>query len=166
MNGPTAVPLSMLSTYIIGQQTGLTYLWNATNGIIASGQGTNMVQVSWGATAGIGIVKVKLTSAAGCVDSTVLNVQIGSTGVQTLGQSFPFKLYPNPSNNLITISSGKQNLKGAAIKIYDMIGKLVLSEIAKTDNSVELSILHLANGTYLLEVEKDGEISRTKLLKE
>ncbi len=166
MNGPTAVPLSTLSTYIIGQQTGLTYLWNATNGIIATGQGTNMAQVSWGASAGTGMVKVKVTSAVGCIDSTILNVTIGSTNISNIGHSLSCSIYPNPVKDELIISTN-QKLNGAHIIITDMIGRKMLEEtITNTNNKHSILVSELKTGAYILSIQKDGESSRIKFVKE
>lgn len=166
INGPVNVQPGASSGYIIGQQTGMTYLWSATGGIIASGQGTNTGQVSWGATPGKGVVKVKLTSTAGCIDSSELSVTINSAGINSVDRSFPYQLYPNPTNDMINIRAGKQSLKGATVSIFDMLGRIVLTQQIKSDISVELSIADLNPGTYFVEVEKEGQISRAKLLKE
>jgi hypothetical protein len=146
MNGPTNVTLSAISTYIIGQQTGLTYLWNATNGIIATGQGTNMAQVSWGATAGTGMVKVKVTSALGCNDSTMLNVTIGSTNILSASPIVnALKVYPNPASTLLHIDLEKPGYYTA--KLSSVSGQSIISP---TTGTIDISAL--ANGVYILSI--------------
>ena len=146
MNGPTAVGLNALSTYIIGQQTGLTYLWNVSKGIVANGQGTNMAQVSWGVTAGTGIVKVKVTNAAGCVDSAMLNITIGSTSVSNASPTVnALKVYPNPASTILHIDLEKPGYYTA--KLSSVTGQSIISP---TTGIVDISTL--ANGVYILTI--------------
>ena len=166
MNGPTTVPTSALSTYLIAQQTGATTAWTATNGIVVGGQGTNIAQVSWGATAGAGMVKVKVTSAAGCVDSAQLNVTIGSTNISSIGQALSCIIYPNPAKDELIISTN-QKLNGAHIIITDMIGRKMLEEnITSATNEHTILVSELKSGAYILSIQKEGETSRIKFVKE
>ena len=166
MNGPTTVPTSALSTYLVAQQTGATIAWTATNGIVVGGQATNIAQVSWGATAGAGMVKVKVTSAAGCVDSAMLNVTIGSTNISTIGQALLCTVYPNPAKDELIISTN-QKLNGAHIIITDMIGRKMLEENVKNANNEHTVLVNeLKTGAYILSIQKEGETSRIKFVKE
>jgi len=153
MNGPTTVATNALATYIVGQQTGFTYVWSATNGLIATGQGTNVAQVSWGASAGTGIVKVKATSSAGCVDSTLLNVAIGSTGVSEASQVLRFNIYPNPATNNITIDFPSYNLQGEeyVVRIANILGKLMYeNNLQGHITSIDASAF--GNGVHILTI--------------
>jgi hypothetical protein len=146
MNGPTNVALNALSTYLIAQQTGATMAWTASNGIVVGGQGTNIAQVSWGATAGLGIVKVKVTSAAGCIDSTILDVTIGSTNISSISSTVnALKVYPNPASTLLHIDLEKPGYYTA--KLSSVAGQSVISPTTGT-----IDIAALANGVYILTI--------------
>jgi hypothetical protein len=146
MNGPTNVALNALSTYLIAQQTGATMAWTASNGIVVGGQGTNIAQVSWGATAGLGIVKVKVTSAAGCIDSTILDVTIGSTNISSISSTVnSLKVYPNPASTLLHIDFEKPGYYTAKLSSVD--GQSVISPTTGT-----IDIAALANGVYILTI--------------
>ena len=70
------------STYTCDNTAGSTYNWSVSNGVIASGQGTNSVSILWGAE-GVGSVSVVETTADGCVGNTVIydvNVQCVVSG--------------------------------------------------------------------------------------
>jgi hypothetical protein len=70
------------STYTCDNTVGSTYNWTVSNGVIASGQGTNSVSILWGAE-GIGSVSVEETTADGCVGDAVIydvNVQCVVSG--------------------------------------------------------------------------------------
>ncbi|MEI6594167.1 MAG: T9SS type A sorting domain-containing protein [Bacteroidota bacterium] len=166
ISGLTTVQTLTSINYSLTYQPSAYYFWSVTKGNIASGQGTSTAKINWGATSGNGSVNVKITSAAGCVDSSQLNVSINTTGVNEVSNSFSYQLYPNPCTNTINLSSLKKSLKGSTIKISDLLGRLIKIEQIKTDGEVDLNISDLNQGTYIIEVEKEGEISRTKLMKE
>jgi hypothetical protein len=70
------------STYTCDNTAGSTYNWTVTNGVIASGQGTNSVSILWGAE-GVGSVSVVETTVDGCVGDAVIydvNVQCVVSG--------------------------------------------------------------------------------------
>jgi len=71
------------TTYAVANTPGSTYQWTITGGIIASGQGTNSIQVDWSATApGNYQVEVLETDANGCEGDPVLcDVTINPTPV-------------------------------------------------------------------------------------
>ena len=166
MVGSTLVAPNAISNYVIGQQIGVNYLWNVTNGIIANGQGTNLTQVIWSASAGIGNVKVKVTNSTGCSDSTTLNVTIGSTNISTIGQALLCTVYPNPANNELIISTN-QKLNGAHVIITDMIGRKMLEEnVTNASNEHTVLVSELKSGAYILSIQKEGETSRIKFVKE
>ena len=67
--------------YFVTNPPTSTYQWTITGGggVLQTGQGTNLITVDWGATAGIypNAVTVVETTASGCVGNPVtLNVQI------------------------------------------------------------------------------------------
>ncbi|MFZ4522052.1 MAG: PKD domain-containing protein [Bacteroidales bacterium] len=63
-------------TYSTPAHLGSTYVWSLTGGTIFAGAGTNQIIVNWEAIPQIGLVTVNETSAAGCVNSSTLNVTI------------------------------------------------------------------------------------------
>ncbi|MFZ6052447.1 FG-GAP-like repeat-containing protein [Halocola ammonii] len=82
-------------------------------------------------------------------------------GVDEFGQQPQFTLYPNPVAEEIFIES---ELFGAnsIVMIYDITGKKVMSE--KADGN-KLNLSSLETGTYILEVELDGQSVRKKFVK-
>jgi hypothetical protein len=68
-------------------------------------------------------------------------------------------MYPNPAKNSITL---KGLTTGETIKIYDLLGKTVLSTIAKQEEEV-ISTAGFTAGLYIVSV---GEKTRLKLVKE
>ncbi|HRD38872.1 MAG TPA: T9SS type A sorting domain-containing protein, partial [Bacteroidia bacterium] len=71
---------------------------------------------------------------------------------------------PNPSYGIFEISSEK-NLEGS-IEVYDVSGKLILSQVAQSHNSIDIT--KEAAGVYYLTIkDKSGNLIRSsKLIKE
>ena len=67
------------------------------------------------------------------------------------------KVYPNPANSKINISS---QFKIDKIDLYDMLGKLILTN--KSESNV-IDVSAITNGMYLLKIYS-GERSSTKKL--
>ncbi len=163
INGPAAVPTLALSTYIAGQQTGITYSWNVTGGLLASGQGTNIIQVSWGATATTGKVNLRVSNTGGCSDSSTLSVTVGTNGLNQL-QGNSFSVYPNPASETVSISNNN-SLKGAQVQLVDMLGRIVLEEnITSNNNQYSLNIANVKPGSYLVIIKNKETYSRNKLV--
>lgn len=71
-----------------------------------------------------------------------------------------FRIYPNPVKNIININSN--NIEVSAVKIYDFLGKEVLSQ--KGLASKEISISHLNSGMYLLNITTNKGSLNKKIL--
>lgn len=67
-------------------------------------------------------------------------------------------IYPNPANDVLTIKM--DNTDNSEIKIYDILGKIVLFDNTKT-NETQLNINALAKGNYCIEI-KNGQLITTK----
>ena len=68
-----------------------------------------------------------------------------------------FKVYPNPVNNLFTISS-KRNLKGFVIEVFTSSGQKILSQdITENGFKVSVNTSFLPTGVYMVNI-KDSSI--------
>ena len=70
-----------------------------------------------------------------------------------------FSVFPNPSNNLITVKSSCSVLK--SIKIYDSSGKLI-KNIKKESASKPIDISELIAGIYVLKINNSKSIKFIK----
>jgi hypothetical protein len=76
-----------------------------------------------------------------------------------------FKLYPNPANNHITLSSS-DNLNDAVIEIENASGQSVYySLLNQNKKEYEFDISALANGFYILKIFSDNQIKLLKFVK-
>jgi hypothetical protein len=77
----------------------------------------------------------------------------------TLSDQGGFRIYPNPTSNMITISfNGK--LKSQSWEILDITGKLIRTETATT-----FSVSDLANGSYFVRAtDNEGKMMLRKFM--
>lgn len=64
------------------------------------------------------------------------------------------KVYPNPSNGIVTIAN--DGIENAEYKVIDLNGKLLLSGALQGD-LMKLDISTLANGNYIIEISSNGK---------
>ena len=163
ITGPTTVATLAINNYIVGQQTGVNYLWNVTGGVVASGQNTNVVQLAWGAQSMVGKVAVKVTNAGGCSDSSDLNVNVGSVGTNELSISNKVQIYPNPNNGSFAIDVLNSNIE--QVDIFNSIGQLIWSY---TSNETKQSVLEVrlktTPGIYTVSVKTESGVVNQKLI--
>jgi hypothetical protein len=75
-----------------------------------------------------------------------------------------FKLFPNPTNDIVNLKFNKISANKISIAIYDIQGKLVLNTINKINNNrTQLIVSTLKTGMYILKVN-DGNNSLTQKL--
>lgn len=67
-------------------------------------------------------------------------------------------VYPNPTTGIINVN----NVRGAEVEVYDMIGKLVYSA-DNLDDVARINLGDLNNGTYILRVIKDNKVKTQKV---
>lgn len=72
------------------------------------------------------------------------------------------KLFPNPTPNLVTITS-KNNID--KVIIYDVTGKL-LKEQKNTKNTIEIDVSSFSVGVYNFTVFSDGKKQSLKVVKQ
>ncbi|HNW70260.1 MAG TPA: T9SS type A sorting domain-containing protein [Bacteroidales bacterium] len=67
-------------------------------------------------------------------------------------------VFPNPANDYITIT----NALNSDIMVYDIFGKLVMSE-HNNDNNFQLNVSELAKGNYIMKIINGSNISTRKI---
>ena len=74
-------------------------------------------------------------------------------------------LYPNPANNVIRISN-PQLIQLEKITIYDLNGRVVLTEILSNIESSAIDVSLLQSATYLVTIESDAGTITKRMVKE
>lgn len=78
-------------------------------------------------------------------------------------ETHPLVIFPNPSQGKFDISG--ENLQGSNIRIMDINGKEVYSN-RNVNNLISVDLSLCSNGLYLIEIEKDGQRSTSKFMKQ
>lgn len=76
-------------------------------------------------------------------------------------------LYPNPVSSVAKFSLSMNNIAEVSLKIYDVTGRLVISENKgklSGDNTISVDTKNLQNGIYLYRVEMGSDIQTGKML--
>ena len=87
-----------------------------------------------------------------------------STGIQE-DKNSGFLLFPNPSNEVITILIPGSAGQAKTISIWTATGALVESiEVADSEVSKKLFVGDMPKGLYIIKMEMAGKIFRSKLI--
>jgi len=71
-----------------------------------------------------------------------------------------FSFYPNPVNDILSISA-TENLDKSVIRMYSITGELLVDEIVDFGNSHNLDMSNYSNGIYIVEINsKDSKIKK------
>ena len=136
------------STYTCNGAANSTYNWTVTNGVIASGQGTNTVNILWAST-GLGNVSVVETTTEGCVGTTLSqDVVVIPTNVEELSNAMI--LYPNPATTELNLQI-TSDLIGTNLFVFDALGKQILKQqILSTNTRINTSAF--SAGNYMVKI--------------
>ncbi|MBR9860260.1 T9SS type A sorting domain-containing protein [bacterium] len=75
-------------------------------------------------------------------------------------------VYPNPASTVLNVSILHSSFSNVSIELYDLSGKLVLSEnnLERFDNNYyNLDVSAVDNGMYILRVKHGDDVSTTKV---
>ena len=143
-----------------GSSNADTYSWDFGNGNTGSG-------VTAGASYGLPnngySVTLTVTNSCGSTDDTtiVINTNIG---LEELGVSGKFKLYPNPTKGVFTVDLSLNESLNSRLVITDVSGKELHSESIETSGgqfNKTIDITSFPRGVYFIKLEtSSGEISR------
>ncbi len=98
----------------------------------------------------------------GCVDTSSCVSVIG-VGIDVVNSVELIELYPNPTNNIVTLNFGK--LKDVETFIVDVTGKIVLEVKNNNQQQINLDLSNINIGLYFVKFRKDNIISVIKLIK-
>ncbi|MBL7816432.1 MAG: T9SS type A sorting domain-containing protein [Saprospiraceae bacterium] len=73
------------------------------------------------------------------------------------------KIYPNPTNNLLTIDLG--NMQHATVTFLDILGRVMFNKESQT-NQMTLDLSNFESGIYMLEVKSKNVSIQEKVIKQ
>ena len=143
--------------YLVSQNTGSTYSWNITNGVIVSGQGTNVVTVMW-SQASNGQLTV-IEDNGYCQDSS--SIAVSTTFSLSEFVANPVIIYPNPSQGKFKFEM--KFSEEVQVRIINGQGRLIsVMEFENQDFMIDLS--DYPPGVYNAVVETKRDIQTARLI--
>jgi hypothetical protein len=98
------------------------------------------------------------TDSAGCTGSasSVIHVDLAA-GVSQNSVAVPVTVYPNPFSNSATVSLSKDiKLSNAEFRIYDILGKEVISMLNIQTHEIRIEQKNLPSGVYFYKFNNNG----------
>lgn len=87
------------------------------------------------------------------VPAITLNTDIFVNVKETAANSKELSAYPNPTNNLLNISLAEAPKGNVNVAVYDIVGKLVKSEVVSTTSkNFTVNTTDMNNGTYIFKL--------------
>ncbi len=161
---PTNISINGLSAVILYQSeiyyalnNSLLYTWSVEKGTILQQIANNVIQVQWDSI-GLGHIYVIAEDQNGCMsDTTILDVVIGTNGLEDISNNNGLLIYPNPTNNEIIIET-----KGfIEVELYNNLGQIVLKS-----NKNKINLQKFSKGIYFAKVLTTEGIKSTIVIKE
>ena len=137
--------IAMKAEYIKNNNARGTIIWEITGDYMETSPGSGIVA---------GTPLLDTLNYVFCNSPVVTNIKNQ--------QQLAVAIYPNPSNDTFNISLNEPN---AFIKVYDLEGKLILSEEI-TNHKLQINLKDMAAGMYILRVSSNRGIYYDKLIKE
>ena len=144
------------------------YTWTVPTGsIINSGQGSKTIDMNFGpAISANGIVTVKATNTCGTSTAKVLGV-VTNICVRLDNQTTSFVVYPNPAHGQFNVSFNAEEAHQSRITLMDASGRIIIDqnvEAASGENNYNFDVTNVASGIYLLQLQSQNSIEKTKII--
>ncbi len=98
-----------------------------------------------------------------------LNVTSVHASVQENSNEYLVNIYPNPTNNQITLEFEQNNSENTLLEIKNILGQSVYSEKIKTNIRNQTKILDVSlfqNGVYFVQLKNQNKIYSAKFIKQ
>lgn len=93
-----------------------------------------------------------------------------ATGLASQNEKNKFLIFPNPTENKLTISYTPETSDLVMFELYDIFGRMILSASEQSSSSTkmhkELNLEHIENGAYILYVRQNGSKIAYKIIKQ
>jgi hypothetical protein len=170
ISGPNQACTNQTVAYSINAVSGATtYQWTAPAGsIIASGQGTTSVTVTFGTSSGT--LSVRAGNACGYGNPKNKSITVNCTQrpeLSTDAEAQHATLYPNPATENVTVTFNTSQASQYTIRLIDMTGRIIFSEKGKSAegiNQLEFAVADYAKGVYCFILENNDERIMTERL--
>lgn len=93
----------------------------------------------------------------------VAAISLQSTGIGDVKNAISIQAYPNPTNNLVTVKTSKDEQLNA-VEVFDITGRKVLDAAAQT-TSLNMNVAELPSGIYNIRAHTAKGIGNIRLIK-
>tara|TARA_B100000809_G_scaffold259873_1_gene305691 strand:+ start:8517 stop:10532 length:2016 start_codon:yes stop_codon:yes gene_type:complete len=108
---------------------------------------------------------VEAINSFGCITSDTITITFSDlTTVKTLATN-SLTIAPNPTNGILNIDLGKNNLNYATIQVIDLFGKVIISEQVRSQKKI-LNLSHYSKGIYLIKFSNKTGSKIYKIIKD
>lgn len=94
------------------------------------------------------------------------SVACATTGITEEGSVQHISVFPNPSENKLYVSYQTSLNSPITFEIFDITGRLVLSENSNQSLTKEINIEHINSGTYILQISQNNYKKTFKVVKQ
>jgi blue copper oxidase len=88
-----------------------------------------------------------------------------TTGISSISDNIPFRVFPNPANTNVTIELAEQ-LSQAVVTLQNVLGEMMLKSELNGNSNSSLDLSSLTPGIYFLQVRSGNRLSTRKLIKQ
>lgn len=103
-------------------------------------------------------------SKNGCSDTSAC-YNVSGLGIRDAVSGNTIQVYPNPVTGMVTIAADTR-IKSGTLRLINVLGQTVMQETNINGQKMMLNLQHLASGTYIIELQDDTMMVRTKIIKE
>lgn len=121
--------------------------------------------------AGFYVVKLVVTSSAGCTDSIIRQILVGTATIDEVAESndLDFSVFPNPSKGLFNIQMNS-NALSSKIAVMNLLGEVIMTkDLVQTSNGnfeTQIDLSNYPNGMYLVSLNTNNQNVVTRISKQ
>lgn len=82
-------------------------------------------------------------------------------GIEDFKNNLSFTISPNPTTTILNIQLSK-SLTNGNIKVFDILGKQILTKELSPNNLTQINVSNLSKGMYLVKVSSEGNNTETR----
>jgi GH43 family beta-xylosidase len=119
-------------------------------------------------TAGMGMhyITYSFTDINGCTGSTTDSIFVNNcSGIQAIGTTTQWNLFPNPTNGLLTIASPQHVNGNVLIDVLGTDGKLIMSETKSDTKNMMIDLSTMPVGVYFIRITGNENVSVYRIVK-
>lgn len=139
-------------------------LWSADNGNVTISSTGNVL----GVTAGTSLISYTVTNSCSTVAAThlvtILPASACINGIGKISEDDGIYVYPNPNSGVFKLGVNYHPGSKGILQITDVLGKLVVAPKDITTPEMEINILGISPGIYLIKVDFGGRILHQKMI--